>query len=357
MSVAHTVWSLDEKKPLIAAELKDEKELEELIKDNIEILNNSWMVIGNQVKTKAGKYIDILCLDYDGDLVVIELKKDMTPRDVTAQVIDYAASVSEMSVAEIAQVFLAYSGGKDLNDAYKEKYGVDLDEDTFNQNVKMIIVAAEMDAGTERIIRYLRETYQVDINILFFHVYQCEEQRIISRAWFKEDIEDSDPSKNKQQGKWNGEYYVSFGTYEDGRSWEDARKCGFISAGRGEWHSKTLAMLLEGNRVWVNIPHTGFVGVGTVIGEKQKASDTTFTYKGKETPMSKLPLKGEYFEDCDDDEYAEYVVKVQWINTVDEEEAIHELGFFGNQNTVCKPRTEKWNYTIERLRKYWNITE
>ena len=35
----------------------------------------------------------------------------------------------------------------------------------------MVIVAAKMDDGTERIIRFLRDTYQVDINILFFHVF------------------------------------------------------------------------------------------------------------------------------------------------------------------------------------------
>ena len=71
MSIEHTVWSLDGKKPLMTAELKDEKELELLILDNIEILNNGWLVLSNQVKTDAGKYIDILCMDHDGDLVVV----------------------------------------------------------------------------------------------------------------------------------------------------------------------------------------------------------------------------------------------------------------------------------------------
>ena len=66
MSLSHTVWSLDEKKPLQVASLIDEKELELLLRDNIEILNKGWLVISNQVKTDAGKFIDILCIDHDG---------------------------------------------------------------------------------------------------------------------------------------------------------------------------------------------------------------------------------------------------------------------------------------------------
>ena len=82
MPISHTVWSLDEKKPLAPASLIDEKELELLLRDNIEILNKGWLVISNQVRTDAGKFIDILCIDHDGDMVVVELKKDLTPRPV-----------------------------------------------------------------------------------------------------------------------------------------------------------------------------------------------------------------------------------------------------------------------------------
>ena len=48
MSIEHAVWSLDEKKPLARADLKDEKELEMLILNNIELLNNSWFVLFEQ---------------------------------------------------------------------------------------------------------------------------------------------------------------------------------------------------------------------------------------------------------------------------------------------------------------------
>lgn len=354
MSVSHTVWSLSEKKPLEAASLTDEKELELLLRDNIEILNRGWLVIGNQVKTDAGKVIDILCIDHDGAMVVVELKKDLTPREVTAQVIDYAASVSKMTAEEIAQLYLSFTGGNEtLNAAFQKKFGTVLDEDTINHKVKMVIVAAKMDNGTERIIRFLRETYGVDINILFFRIFQCGGERLISRAWFEEDLEEAPPAIVADRSTWNGEYYVSFG--EGSRSWEDARKYGFISAGGGSWYSKTLSLLSPGDRVWVNIPHTGYVGVGIVKESVSQAKETVFELNGERVRMEDLSLRGKYFDHGDDPENAEYVVKVDWIKTVRIPEAVKELGFFGNQNSVCRPLAERWNFTVDRLKKCWGI--
>lgn len=356
MSLSHTIWSLGDKSPLTPASLTDERELELLLCDHIELLNQNWMVIGHQIKTDAGKFIDILCIDHDGDMVVVELKKDLTPREVTAQVIDYAASVSKLNSEEIAQLYLSFSGGSEtLNDAFQKQFGTQLDESSVNQKVKMVIVAAKMDNSTERIVRFLRETYQVDINILFFSVFQHGEDRLISRAWFEEDLEEAMPAEVAKKGSWNGEYYVSFG--EGSRKWDDARKYGFISAGGGSWYSKTLELLSPGDRIWVNIPHTGYVGVGIVTDEVSLASETVFDLPDGRRKMGELSLQGDYFYSQDDPEKAEHVVKVRWTKTVSARNAVSELGFFGNQNSVCRPVSEKWSFTVKRLKQCWSIQD
>ena len=353
MGLSQTIWSLDEKRPLTTAQLNDEKELEVLLIENIDLLNKGWIVIGNQVKTDAGKFIDILCMDHDGDVVVVELKKDMTPREVTAQVIDYAASASKMTAEELAQIHLDYTKGNEtLNDAYQKKFGTALDENSINQRVKMVIVASKMDDGTERIIHFLREVYQVDINILFFQVFQSDTDRLLSRVWFEQDIEETISSEVAKKRSWNGEYYASFG--EGNRRWEDAMKFGFISAGGGTWYSKTLELLSIGDRVWVNIPHTGYVGVGIVTVESVPAGEAMFDIDGNKIKMCDLPLKGNYFTETDP-ENAEYVVQINWLKTVNITNAVKEVGFFGNQNSVCRPLTEKWIYTVDRLNKIWGI--
>lgn len=53
---------------------------------------------------------------------------------------------------------------------------------------------------------------------------------------------------------------------------------------------------------------------------------------------------------------AEYFVPIRWIHTVPVEQAVNEIGLFGNQNTVCKPTTPKWRTTVERLKERWGLT-
>lgn len=173
-----------------------------------------------------------------------------------------------------------------------------------------------------------------------------------SRAWFEEDVEEQRPDP-KSIRQWNQEYYVSFGSGE--RSWTDAQKYGFISAGGGAWYSNTLKLLSPGDRVWVNIPHTGYVGVGIVRSEVQQAKDVQFTVDGQQVGFSSLQTQGDYLYSSDDPVNAEYVVQVDWLKTIPETQAVKEIGFFGNQNSVCRPRDQKWVYTVERLKKIWGI--
>ena len=54
---------------------------------------------------------------------------------------------------------------------------------------------------------------------------------------------------------------------------------------------------------------------------------------------------------ADDPERSEYFVPVDWLQTVDIDAGVQEVGMFGNQNTVCKPTTPKWRQTVERLKQ------
>jgi RecB family endonuclease NucS len=57
-----------------------EDALEDYIFRDITILNDGWLIIGRQVATDSGKFMDLLAIDETGSLIVIELKKDQTPR-------------------------------------------------------------------------------------------------------------------------------------------------------------------------------------------------------------------------------------------------------------------------------------
>jgi hypothetical protein len=66
--------------------IASEERLEKIIQARLDILGlDDLFQIGRQVITDFGKRIDLLAIDGRGDLYVIELKRDRTPREVVAQ--------------------------------------------------------------------------------------------------------------------------------------------------------------------------------------------------------------------------------------------------------------------------------
>ena len=358
MSILQSAWKIGEKpRKLAESKLANEKILEDMIAEDVSILGESWMLIGRQVVTSFGKYIDLLAIEEGGNLIIIELKKNKTPREVVAQGIDYASWVENLSAEKISDIYRDYTDGGDLSKDFEARYNTQLEEDTLNQSHQVIIVAAKLDPSTERIVNYLSNR-DIPINVLFFSVFEDGGTQYLSRTWLLDPTETQGKASTRVSGPsepWIGEYYVSFGVGED-RNWDDARKYGFICAGGGKWYSQTLSMLSKGDRIWVNIPKVGYVGIGIVQGSPALASEYIVETESGQVPFYDLKLKGHYNrENADDETISEYMVPVKWIASVPINEAISELGFFGNQNSVCKPTTTKWSHTVNRLKERFGI--
>lgn len=354
MPVKHGLWRLgDDPKALQRTKLRSEQQLEDMIVLDPSILSSEWMLIGRQDQTRFGGRIDLLAIAPDGSLVLIELKRDRTPREIIAQALDYASWVEHLDAEDLAGIYRRFSNGNALDKAFESHFGQPLDEENLNSSHQIVIVAAELDDSTERIVTYLNER-DIAINVVFFQVFEDVGGQLLSRAWL---IDPSETQANvassvkSSSGKepWNGEYYVSYGPPER-RNWEDARKYGFISAGGGSWYSQTLKLLSPGDRVWVNIPKSGFVGVGKVT-ESICPIDQFSVRDGDREQLVVEILQGaqNYITEAVDPETCEYFVRIEWLDTLRQENAYNEVGFFGNQNTVCQPKTPKWRHTVERL--------
>lgn len=328
------------------------------------ILSNEWLLIGQQESTGVGGRIDLLAVAPDASLVLVELKRDRTPREVVAQALDYAAWVENLTSDQIFDIYQRFAcrhtGLPDtLNEAFRRQFGDDIPEDELNASHQIVIVASELDPGSERIINYLNNR-GIPVNALFFQVFSHAGSQLLSRAWLIDPASTQinvavSASSNSEKEPWNGEFYVSYG---GNRSWADAERLGFISAGGGAWYSRTLDQLKSGDRVWVKIPGKGFVGVGKVEEAAQQASDVIFSTPEGEKAFFDAISNGEYYRSvANDPDKAERVVRIRWLQTLPEAQAINETGFFGNQNSVCKPATPKWRHTVERLKRHftdWN---
>lgn len=366
MPIEVGVWKIDKNKAekVNFSSLDSECRLEEVLMDDISVIDPNLLLIGRQVLTSFGKYIDLLAIDSSGNLVVIELKRNRTPREVIAQLLDYGSWVRNLEDEDIAGIFSEYlrkyypdHEKVSLDQAYCEKFSVKDMPDELNESHELVLVASELDDSTERIINYLAEEYGVAINAVFFRLFKNGGQEYLSRAWM------IDPGqaeiiveKKREKQPWNGEYYVSFGG--GNRDWEEARKYGFISAGGGSWYSRTLNVLEPGGRIWVNIPGgIGYVGVGEVLSNPIPIDEFMVSDgNGSQVPIISLPLNiAKSATNSQDPEKAEYMVGVKWIKTVSIQEALKEKGFFGNQNSAAKPRDKKWSYTIDRLKTRFGI--
>ena len=108
MATEIKVWQIvDDKLELIETTMvetgrKETVDLEKWIKTNPMILGQDLLIIGEQVSTKSGAP-DFLGIDKSGNLVVIELKRDILPRQVLSQAIDYASDVASWDVARLVK--------------------------------------------------------------------------------------------------------------------------------------------------------------------------------------------------------------------------------------------------------------
>jgi len=86
-------------------QLESEALLEEMIVAAPGILSSEWMMFGRQEETGHGGRIDLLALAPDGTLILIELKRGSTPREVVAQSLDYAAWAEALQAQDKGRVF------------------------------------------------------------------------------------------------------------------------------------------------------------------------------------------------------------------------------------------------------------
>lgn len=344
MPVETSIWKIGqtvEKVPFIPLAL--ESKLQAALEQNLAILDPGLMLVGRQVRTENNKFIDLLAVNNEGHLHVIELKRGLTPRDVVAQALDYAAWVRKLGREDVQRIYAEHNQGKTFDDGFREAFDAALPE-TLNAAHQLTIVASELDPASERIVQYLVE-YGVPINVVFFRHFTAGSEEFLVRSWLidpdeaAEQVERRDSSKKQQP--WNGQdYYVVFGE-SDLRNWDDAVEYGFLSAGKGRKYSRTLEALKPGRRVCAYIPKVGYVGVGTVTSTATPIKDFPFLVDGQLQSLDSLLFKAsDAKHDLEDPELSEWLVGVEWDQTVPRGEALSGSQLFSNQYIVCRLRDQ-----------------
>lgn len=157
-----------------------EKDLEAWLVRQPDAIREGLMIIGRQVQTQSGP-LDMLGITSEGVLVVIELKRDRPAREALAQAIDYASWIARQPFDEL-DVLAAEFLHRPLSDAFLAAFGFPLPE-VDPSDVGIILVGTRLDASVERMVEFLADRYEMDINALLFRYLRLESgERLLIRT-------------------------------------------------------------------------------------------------------------------------------------------------------------------------------
>ena len=125
-------------------------------------------------------YSDLLGVDIEGNLIIVELKKGRTPRDVVAQLLDYAAWADRLSDEKILQIAQEYFETraevkeKTFHDAFKNMFEIPENGKlpSLNQKLRLFVVAEEIPTRVEQVCKFLRDSYGMEINCIAVSMFQ-----------------------------------------------------------------------------------------------------------------------------------------------------------------------------------------
>jgi Endonuclease NucS len=360
MPVEMAIWRMGDKGPvpLGFAALDLEQRLEDMLVEDPSLVGLDLLVLGRQVPTSFGGFVDMLGIDSDAHLHVLELKRDRTPRDVVAQTLDYGSWAQGLTLADVEEIYEAShaNGEPRFEDAFADRFNQPL-PDVVNADQQLTVVASELDPVSDRIVEYLAERYGVPINAVFFRHFVDGASEYLARTWLlrpdEASIAQSRAARTSKSRAWNGrDYYVILGNVQQGEGrWDVAQRYGMLNAGGGAWYWKPLRNLAPGNRVFAYVGGAGYVGIGIVEGPLQPFREAVVAVDGEECRLVECRDVPSALRDralSEDPDVTEFVVPVRWLEARPAERAVSEPGLFASQVTVCKLRDERTIEAVER---------
>ncbi len=347
MSLSLNLWQIKNENliPMNTITLNLEKRLESWIVQDISLLGIDAFIIGRQVHTNYGGYIDLMAINGDGELIIIELKRNKTPRDIVAQCLDYATWVYDLKYNDIVEIYKSYKT-TDFNKDFAEFFDTPVPE-KINTSYQIVIVAESLDDSTERIVQHLNEVHNMNINAIFFNIFSIDGNEYIGRSWLKDPVDVEEKSVTGRKPMATGYLFANTGITDDNsRNWNLNVKYNFISAGGGPRWINAIKKLNAGDKIFAYIKGKGYVGYGIV--EEPAVLVKNYSVDGK-LMIDDLPADHAWRQ-AKDPSVDEWIAKVKWLKKFDEKDAKSFKGVFANQNIVCQLRDQNtFKFLVENF--------
>ena len=219
------IFRVEEDKLIIAQEtnVELEKHLETWIENSPGAVIQDELVLWIDRQPSAQDeegtiFPDLLGVDAEGNLVVVEFKRGRTPREVVAQLLEYAAWANEQPDEQIHGIAKTYFEnraefrGKTFPEAFKEVFDVpETDElPPLKRKLRLFVVAEEIHPRVAHVCRFLRTSYKMDVSCIGVSKFQTESGDEIISTEIKVGDEEIVAPKMRQQrtsrtSLWSGD--------------------------------------------------------------------------------------------------------------------------------------------------------
>ncbi len=167
------------------AGIKERDDLQRLLRKQIEVISPDTLIIAEEFGEwqDSKRRIDLLGIDKDANLVVIELKRTEDGGHMELQAIRYAAMVSTMTFERAIKVYEGYlrkiSSDLDAHSSLLEFLEWENgDEDTFAQDVRIVLASAEFSKELTTAVMWLNER-DIDIQCIRMKPYLDNDRLIL----------------------------------------------------------------------------------------------------------------------------------------------------------------------------------
>ena len=161
--------------------LSERYDIQEWIDDTPEILGEKLLIIGKESILPSGIRLDLLAIDENGNLVIIELKRDTSGNHVEWQAIKYASYCSAFTDEEIFKIYQDY-----LNKKYNDKdakreienFLVTFEMEKLNKEQRIILVSRDFNSDVASAVLWLNDK-GLDIKCIKINSFLSENNELL----------------------------------------------------------------------------------------------------------------------------------------------------------------------------------
>ena len=263
-----------------------EKDLENWMSSNPALLfGNEEEVLVIAQSVSGLSMADILALDAEGNLVIIEIKRDWSDRSTVGQLLEYAADKAASNYEDLEELHRDYWERNSsepyicLLDRFRELAG---DRTAEKKDIpkrpgghRLCIVAPDSDEGLRRIIKWLKG-YGVPISFIPFALYADADNDTGEVLLEIEQLPRVQAAEESVVGEWQGDWFFNTNeTYAPGAYLKmfDQGVIAIFGYSNGPGNLEGSA---AGQRVFAYVNRKGILACGRIVDGKVFPGQTVF---------------------------------------------------------------------------------